>query len=202
MYLVSPVGHREPSGEDRFGDFRRTDRPVGSAAAPWRAVTPGATPQPAQFLEDGVQTHAGDKLHDVIVMPVIPADTEDGHDVSVVQPSGRPRLPLETEHLLGVGESRLGQNLEGNPPAERLLLGLVDDPHAAPADLAEDAVVAQPRQPRLGMDGNAAGGVVGAVGAEVFHPDQDGEDFADLVGQLGMSPAVFLECGPLAAALA
>ena len=101
-----------------------------------------------------------------------------------------------------VGQGRIGQDLERDASAERLLLGLVDDAHAAPADLAEDAVVAEPLQPRRGVDGNAAGGVVGAVGAEVLHPDQDREDLADLVGELGVSPAVFLERGPLAAALA
>ena len=39
------------------------------------------------------------------------------------------------------------EHLQGHAAAQRLLLGLVDDPHAAPADLAEDAVVAQPLQP-------------------------------------------------------
>ena len=136
------------------------------------------------------------------MVPLIASDAEDRHDIGVVQPRCRPRLPLEPQHLLGVGESRIGQNLEGDPPTQRLLLGLVDDPHAAPADLAKNPVVAQSLQPRRGVNGHAAGGLVGAVGAEVFHPDQDGEDLADLVGELGVSPAVFLERGSLAAALA
>ena len=135
------------------------------------------------------------------MVAVVPAHAEDRHDVGVVQPRRRPRLPLEPQHLLGVGQGRIGQDLQRHAPAERLLLGLVDDAHAAPADLAEDPVVAQPLQPRRGVNGHAAGGVVGAVGAEVFHPDQDGEDVADLVGELGVSPAVFVEGGSLAAAL-
>ena len=36
-----------------------------------------------------------------------------------------------------------GQDLQGHVTAEALLHGLVDDPHAAPADLAEDPIVAQ-----------------------------------------------------------
>ena len=44
------------------------------------------------------------------------------------------------------------QKLEGDPAAERELLGLVDDAHAAPADLAEDAVVAQLVRDRFGYD--------------------------------------------------
>ena len=45
------------------------------------------------------------------------------------------------------------QDLQRHVPAQRLLHGLVDDAHAAPADLAEDAVVAQlprGRRPRSG----------------------------------------------------
>jgi hypothetical protein len=46
------------------------------------------------------------------------------------------------------------------------------------------------------MDGKAAGGVVGAVGAEVLHADQHREDVPDLVGELGVAPAIFLDGGP------
>ena len=102
----------------------------------------------------------------------------------------------------GSEQGRVGQDLQRHAAAQRLLLGLVDHAHAAAADLAEDAVVAQPLQPGRGVDGHAAGGAAGAVGAEVLHPDQDREEVADLVGQLGVAPAVFLERGPLAAALA
>ena len=196
------IGEREPAGEDRLGHRRRADRARRNGPARRRAGAPGAPPQSPQLLQDGVQAHAGDELHDVVVMAVVPAHAEDRDDVGVVQPRRGPRLPLEPQHLLGVGQGRIGQDLQRHAPAERLLLGLVDHAHAAPADLAEDAVVAQPLQPRRGVDGHAAGGVVGAVGAEVLHPDQDGEDLADLVGELGVSPAVFLERGPLAAALA
>ena len=48
---------------------------------------------------------------------------------------------------LGSSSDAGRQHLQRHPPAQRLLLGLVDDAHAAPADLAEDAVVAQPLQP-------------------------------------------------------
>ena len=135
------------------------------------------------------------------MVALIPAHAEDRHDIGVVQPSGRPRLPLEPQHLLGVGESRIGQDLEGDPPAQRLLLGLVDHPHAAPADLAENPVVAQSLQPRRGVNGHAAGAVVGAVGAEVLHADQHREDLADVDRQSsGCRRRVFLERGSLAAA--
>ncbi len=136
------------------------------------------------------------------MVPLVPPHPEDRDDVGVVQPRRGAGLALEAEHLLRVGQGRIGQDLERDASAQRLLLGLVDDPHAAAAHLAEDAVIAQSLQPRRGVDGHFAGGVVGPVGAEVFHADQHGEDLADLVGELGVSPAVFLERGPLAAALA
>ncbi len=136
------------------------------------------------------------------MVAIVSADAENRHDVGVVQPRRGTRLALESLHLLRGGESRIGQDLQGYPPAQRLLLGLVDHAHAAAADLAEDAVIAQPFQPCRDMDGNATGGFVLAVGAEVLHLDQNGEDLADVVGQVGEAPAVFLERGPLAAALA
>jgi hypothetical protein len=102
-----------------------------------------------QFGQDFIEAPALDELHDVIVhrgtpVPRSPlADTEDRHDVGVVQPGRRPRLALEAAQLLGVGEGVRRQDLEGHAPAERLLLGLVDDPHAAVADFTKDAEVAQ-----------------------------------------------------------
>ncbi len=134
-------------------------------------------------------------------MAVVPSHAEDRHDVGVAQPRRRPRLPLEPQPLLDVGEGRVRQDLQRHASTERFLFGLVDDAHAAPTDLAENAVVAQSLQPRRGVNGHTAGGFVGAVGAEIFHPDQDREDLADLVGELGVTPAVFFERGPLAAAL-
>ena len=41
------------------------------------------------------------------------------------------------------------QDLERDPAAQRDLLGLVDDAHAAPADLAEDPVVADLPEGRI-----------------------------------------------------
>src|SRR5262249_46580785 len=72
---------------------------------------------------------------------------------------------------------------------------------AAPAHLAQNAEVPQPRQPRASARGRAAGGAAGAVAAEVLDPQEDGEQLADVVGQLGVAAAVVLESRPFAAAL-
>ena len=53
------------------------------------------------------------------------------------------RLALEPAPLLGVAEHLRRQHLQRHVPAERDLLGLVDDAHAAAADLADDPVVAE-----------------------------------------------------------
>ena len=65
-------------------------------------------------------------------------------------------LVLESCQLTRVQHGGKGQHLEGHASAERFLLGLVDHPHPTPANLAQDAELAQgPRLPR------AAGGMGG-----------------------------------------
>ena len=108
-YSVGPFGERKPSGEDGFGHVRGADCPVGRNARSRWASTSDSPPQPAQFLQDGVEAHAGDELHDVVVMAVVPTHAEDRHDVGVVQPRRGPRLPLEAQHLLGVGRAASGR---------------------------------------------------------------------------------------------
>ena len=78
------------------------------------------------------------------------ADAEDRDDVGMVQPSRGTGLALESPALLGVAEHVAGQQLERDVAAERNLLGLVHDPHAPMADLAQDVEVAElPRRWRL-----------------------------------------------------
>ena len=86
-------------------------------------------------------------------------------------------------------------DLERHPALERLVLGLVDDPHAARADDAEDLVVAQPLGMRVARASgrplarragcsDRAGGHLDAR-LELLHLDQGREQLADLVGPLG-----------------
>ena len=83
------------------------------------------------------------------------------------------------------------QHLQGDAPAERHLLGLVDDAHPAPADLAEDAEVAQVGDRRGGRDRH------GQLGAGVrlgpLQLDQGGEQRPDVVGQVRVPVAVLLQ---------
>ena len=92
---------------------------------------------PAYYLEDGVEPATVDGLHDVIMPPLMLADAEDGHDVRMMQPAGRPRLAAEPRHVAVFGEE-----LQGDMAVERSLITFVDDAHAAPAELADDPEIA------------------------------------------------------------
>ena len=83
----------------------------------------------------------------------------------VVQAGGGLGLELEPLQLLGVQRRGEGQDLQRHPAAERDLLGLVDDAHAAPADLAEDAGSRRAR-PSSAMGPAAASAAPGVTAAD------------------------------------
>ena len=89
-----------------------------------------------EFLQHLVKSQAGNELHDVIRHTVLLADAENGNNVGVVQLGGRFRLALEAQLGLGIEKHVFGQHLQGYVAAEGDLLGLVDDAHAAPANLS------------------------------------------------------------------
>ena len=98
---------------------------------------------PAQLVDDLGEAAALDVLHRVERHAPLGADGEDRHDVVVVQAGGGLGLELEPLELAGVERRGHGQDLQRHAAVQRPLLGLVHDPHAAPADLAEDAVIAE-----------------------------------------------------------
>ena len=100
----------------------------------------GGAPELRDGRREGL---AVDELHGVVVNASLATDGVDGDDVGVVELAGSAGLVLEALDELGIEEGGEGQDLEGDAPAERDLLGLVDHTHAAPAHLAEDAEVAE-----------------------------------------------------------
>ena len=78
------------------------------------------------------------------------------HDVRVMQVGRRLRFLLEARQLLGIEGGGEGEHLEGDAPAQRNLLRFVDNAHAAPADLADDAKIAE--APPLGEE--CSGGIL------------------------------------------
>ena len=100
--------------------------------------------QPADLLQHDLQVLPPDVLHRVIMDAVRLAHAEHGHDVRMVQPGRRPGLAAKPLELALAHEPVERQDLQRDVAAQRLLHGLVDDPHPAPRQLAEDPVLAQP----------------------------------------------------------
>ena len=99
--------------------------------------------QPPQVVEDLIQAMPLDELHGIVVHPLMLSHAVYRHDVAVVQPRRRAGLELKSLELGRTEPPIHEQDLERDVPAQRLLHRLVDDSHSAPADLAEQPVVAQ-----------------------------------------------------------
>ena len=123
---------------------------------------------------------------------------EHRHDIRVVQLCRSPGFALESLQRSGVEQCGLGQHLDRDVPRERFLLGLVDDSHAAAADLADDAEVAELCRHPGRSDGRTA--VLLAAQGDLFHGLNRREEFADLLGALGMGRFVLGDRRRLAAA--
>ena len=109
----------------------------------------GPVAEPPQLGDDQVQALALDELHGIEADIAVLADLEDRHDVGVVQPGRGAGLAAEPLLDQPVAGHLPRQDLQRHPAAQRDLLGLVDHAHAAPADLAEDPVVADLPQGRI-----------------------------------------------------
>ena len=75
---------------------------------------------------------------------VLLAGGVDRHDVGVVQLGRRLGLAAEALHRLGRQSQAGGEHLERHLAVERDLPRLVDDAHAAAAELADDLEIAEP----------------------------------------------------------
>src|SRR5439155_1775687 len=107
------------------------------------------------------------------------------------------RFVLEALQLLWIHRGGKRQHLQGDAAGQRNLYRLVNYSHAAPADLADDAKVAEFAQ--LGSRGRNRGlrqddGIARTGGApEGGQHVQRREELAKLLGKFGMSVAVYLD---------
>ena len=136
--------------------LRRRDPPHGRPRRRARSDTSSGgqrggrlgRPVPAARLlglpEDLVERRPVDQLHGVEVRAVLLAGGVDRHDVGVVQLGRRLGLAAEALHGVGGQAQPAAEDLEGHLAVERDLARLVDDAHAAAADLADDLEVAEP----------------------------------------------------------
>jgi hypothetical protein len=150
-----------------------------------------------------VKAKALDVLHDVVEHAIVLAHAVHGNYVGVVHAGGRFRLALEALLLLGIQHRLDGQHLEGNVAAQRFLLGLVDDAHAASANLAQDAEVAQPfqRLPPSGKNGAGADAArqVADFTLQVFNHHDRWIQLLKFSGDLWVLGGVLAQFKPLAA---
>src|ERR1700737_4652697 len=137
---VSSFGHKDVRGLDVavnnafrvrgvecVGDLnRQTEQDIGLDRFSGDAMLQG---QPVQ------------KLHDNDRLPVLVVNFVDRADVRMVQCRSSFGFALEAAESLRVLRDIIGQELEGNKPAEFDILSLVDNTHAAAAQLLNDAVV-------------------------------------------------------------
>ena len=95
-----------------------------------------------------------DQLHGEVEDTLSSTGSEDRHDSGVLEPRRRSRLAKEANREPLV-ERRAGrQHLQRDSAAERFLLGLVDDPHAATPELADEPEITEPRASRkMGRQG-------------------------------------------------
>ena len=98
------------------------------------------------------QAAALDKLHRVVMNAAVASNSEDGHDVRMVQLRSGLSLDLEPLPLLGVDRRREREHFQSHPPTQRDLLGLVHDAHAATSDLAQNSIFT-----KLGRRGDRLG---------------------------------------------
>jgi hypothetical protein len=156
-------------------------------------------PHPSQLDQDLVEGAAFDVLHHVVGGAAVLADPEDRDDVGVVKPGRGPGLAPEALQLTVVLRGPGWQHLESHPPAERLLLGLVHDAHAAPTDLADDAVLVEALH-RLPGPARQVGGLVRAR-ADILHHHERAEQASHLPRESRMAAGIVADRRPFPAAI-
>ncbi len=87
-----------------------------------------------------IETLPFNVLQGVVGSVLFLADIEDGDDIGVVHAGGGARFLLKTLHGNRVKALTGTQHFEGYLTSQCDLLRLVNDTHAAAADLAEDAI--------------------------------------------------------------
>src|SRR5262249_23672711 len=87
------------------------------------------------------QRHSVEKLHDYEGLPLVLANFVNRANVRMVQSGSGTSFTAEAFERLWVFGEVLGQELQGDEPAQLSVLSLVNHTHPAAAELFEDAVV-------------------------------------------------------------
>src|SRR5215472_15200843 len=97
-----------------------------------------------------LQGHAVQELHDDEGLTVLFPDLVYGADVRMVQGGSCLRLPLEARQCLRVFGDFIRQEFQGDKAMQRYVFSLIDDPHAATAELLQYAVMRYGLADKLG----------------------------------------------------
>ena len=136
--VSEPVSHET----GKLPDVKSRGEGPGCSRVGGRPLAPRVF-EPAEIPDDGGERPALDELHGVVMHALLTAHRVDRHDVRVVEQRRGVRLELEPLPLPRIECGRVRQDLERDPTAQRDLLGLVHDPHAAASKLAKQPKVAQ-----------------------------------------------------------
>ena len=108
-----------------------------------------------------------DELHAEVALAVVLADLVDRHDPGVVEQGDGLGLVLEPPQLGVVGQDAGLDHLERDGPVEADLPGLVDDAHAAAAELLLKLVVAEVADGGAALDSPRIAGIAdGPIGVD------------------------------------
>ena len=88
-----------------------------------------------------LQCLALEDLHDDERAAGVLVDLVNGADVPVIQGRCCPRLAVEAFERLRIGGGAVGQELDGDVPAQPQVFGPIDDAHSAGAELRRHAIV-------------------------------------------------------------
>src|SRR5207302_10704640 len=88
-----------------------------------------------------LEGHAFEVFHGDEASALALADLVNGANVGMVERGGGASFATEAPQGRGVLGDVVGKEFQGYEPAEREVFGLVDDSHAATAELLDDAVV-------------------------------------------------------------
>jgi hypothetical protein len=86
---------------------------------------------------------AVNEFHGIEVDAAFATDPVNRHNMGMFQRGRRPGLVLEALQMARVHQGRKRERLQGHTPGQGNFLGLVDNAHAAAANLAENAEIAQ-----------------------------------------------------------
>ena len=158
LALVRPAQLSAERGDRRGRNRWRAGglKPVVRGRHPFGRGIQGAAPSrtPSDDLSERL---AFNELHRIKMHAALAADRVDLDDVLVPEARRRLRLVFESLQMPRVHRPRVRQHLQCDPPAERNLLRLEHDAHAAPADLADQPEIAQLAQRRQVVPGASEG---------------------------------------------